>query len=51
VADVGDYVDTSSLAIGDVGVAIPAVPETSSLALMAAGLGLLGLQVRRRRKG
>jgi len=51
VADVGDYVDTSSLAIGDVGVAIPAVPETSPLALMAAGLGLLGLQVRRRRKG
>jgi len=51
VADVGDYVDTSALAVSDVGVVIPGVPEPSALALLAAGLGLLGVQARRRRKG
>lgn len=49
VADVGDYVDTSALSVSDVGVVMPSVPEPSSLALLAAGLGLLALRSRRRR--
>ncbi len=47
IADVGDYIDTSTLAVTDVSLA-GAVPESSSLALMAAGLGLVGLARRRR---
>jgi hypothetical protein len=43
VADVGDYVDTSALSVSDVGVVLPSVPEPSSLGLLAAGLGLLGV--------
>ena len=50
VIDVGDFNDTSALSIGDVRVsALSAVPETPTLALMGAGLALLGLQARRRK--
>lgn len=45
VADVGDYLATSELDVGAVGVS--AVPETSTLAMLVAGLGLLSLQRRR----
>jgi hypothetical protein len=48
VVDVGQYVDTSELAVSDVALGVSAVPETSTLALMAAGLGLLALKRRRR---
>ena len=47
VVDVGDFNDTSALSVGNVRVS--AVPETSTLALMLAGLGLVGLQARRRK--
>lgn len=47
VVDVGDYIDTTALSVGDVHVS--AVPETSTLALMSAGLLLLALQRRTRR--
>lgn len=47
VVDVGDFNDTSALAVA--AVTVSAVPETTPLALMAAGLGLLALQRRRRR--
>jgi MYXO-CTERM domain-containing protein len=46
IVDVTDEFDTSTLAVTSVNVS--AVPETSPLALMAAGLGLLALQRRRR---
>ena len=46
VADVGDYFATSELDVGAVG--ISAVPESSTLAMLAAGLGLLALRRRRR---
>lgn len=45
VLDVGDYNGTSTLAIAGVSV----VPEAPSLAMFAAGLGLLSLSLRRRR--
>lgn len=48
VVDVGDFFDTSALAIADVGVST--VPESSTLALMGAGLAMLAF-VRRRRGG
>ncbi len=49
VADIGDYVTSSALEVSDVTLTeVSAVPETSTLALMAAGLGLLALQARRR---
>jgi hypothetical protein len=48
VVDVNDGIDTSALSV--TGVNVSAVPETSSLALMAAGLGMLALQRRRRQR-
>ena len=47
VVDVGDFNDTSALSIADVSVS--SVPETSTLALVGAGLAMLGLQARRRK--
>ena len=49
VGDIGDYDATSTLAI--TGVTVSAVPELPSLALLAAGLGLLGVARRRQRRG
>ena len=46
IVDVGDFNDTSALSV--TGVAVSSVPETSSLALIAAGLAMLALQRRRR---
>ena len=46
IADIGDYGVSSALDIADVNVS--SVPESSTLALMAAGLALLILQRRRR---
>ena len=46
IVDVGDDFDTSALSV--TGVNLSAVPETSSLALLVAGLGMLALQRRRR---
>jgi len=51
IVDEGGFGDTSALSVTDVSVVVSSVPESSTLALMAAGLGLLGLQARRRRKG
>jgi len=48
VADVGQFTDTSALWVTDV--AVSGVPESPTIALMAAGLGLLGLRARRRRR-
>ena len=47
VVDVGDSIDTTALSV--TGVSVSAVPESSGLAMLAAGLGLLALQARRRR--
>ncbi len=50
VADIGDYTTSSALDVSDVTLAgVSAVPESSTVALMAAGLGLLALQARRRK--
>jgi hypothetical protein len=49
VGDIGDYDATSTLAIA--GVSLSAVPEAPSLALLAAGLGLLGVARRRSLRG
>jgi hypothetical protein len=50
IADIGDFVTSSALDVSDVTLTSPsAVPESSTLASMAAGLGLLALQARRRR--
>jgi hypothetical protein len=46
VVDVGDFVDTSALSV--TGVNVSAVPESSTLALMGAGLAMLALRRRRR---
>ena len=46
IVDVGDVIDTSALSI--TGVDVSAVPESSTLALMAAGLAMLALKRRRR---
>jgi hypothetical protein len=47
VADIGDFAASSALNVGSVSVS--AVPESSGIAMLAAGLGLLALQARRRR--
>jgi hypothetical protein len=49
VVDEGSWGDTSALSVTGVGV-VSSVPESSSIAMLAAGLGLLGVQARRRRK-
>jgi hypothetical protein len=46
IADVGDYDETSTLAVGDV--RLSAVPEVSTPMTLVAGLALIGLQRRRR---
>jgi hypothetical protein len=46
IVDVGDYVDTSSLAVADV--RLSAVPEASTVPMLLAGIALVGLQRRRR---
>ena len=46
VVDVGDFIDTSALSV--TGVEVSAVPESSTLALMVAGLAMLGVSRRRR---
>jgi hypothetical protein len=47
VVDVGDYVATTQLSLDNV--TVSAVPEPGALALMAVGLGLVGVAARRRR--
>ena len=49
VVDIGDFDDTSTLAVGDVSVGVSAVPESSTLALMLAGFAMLGITSRRRK--
>ena len=46
IVDVGDIIDTSALSV--TGVNVSAVPESSTLALMGAGLAILALKRRRR---
>ncbi len=46
IVDVGDFIDTSALSV--TGVNVSAVPESSTLALMGAGLALLALKRHRR---
>ncbi len=48
IADVGAFNDSSALSVTGVTLAASAVPESSTFALFGAGLGLLGLQRRRR---
>jgi hypothetical protein len=47
VVDIGDYDDTSTLAVS--GVDVSAVPETSTAALLLAGAGVLAMIGRRRK--
>jgi len=50
VADIGDYTVSSVLDVAGVSLSsVSAVPESSTLALLGAGVGLLALQARRRR--
>ena len=48
VVDVNDVLGVSTLTVSDVNLAVGAVPEPGSLALMLAGLGLLSLRAKRR---
>lgn len=49
IVDEGQWIDTSALSVTGVSV-VSSVPESSGFAMLAAGLGLLGVQARRRRK-
>ena len=49
VVDVGSAADTSALSV--TGVSVSSVPESSTLAMFGAGLGLLAMLQRRRRNG
>jgi hypothetical protein len=48
VVDVDAFNDSSALSVGDVALGVSAVPESSTLAMFGAGLGLLALARRRR---
>ena len=50
ITDVGDYDETSTLAVSDVRLSLGAVPEAPPLLALVAGLALVGLQRRRRVK-
>ena len=48
VMDVNDYTGVSVLGLSNLTVTVTAVPEPASLALLAAGLGVVGFAARRR---
>jgi hypothetical protein len=48
VVDIGSTADSSALSVGDVAFGVSAVPESSSLAMFGAGIGLLAALQRRR---
>jgi hypothetical protein len=48
VVDVDSFNDSSALSVSDVALGVSAVPESSTLAMFGAGLGLLALARRRR---
>lgn len=48
VVDVGSAGDSSALSIGDVALSVSSVPESPTVAMLGAGLGLLAIARRRR---